>query len=168
MKMQLIIPIVAGMFLVTSCGALSEVSPTSPAASQQSASGQSTEPAWQIYTNAEAGFSISYPPTWQMEATPDENAGQLHRTTLMGSEGGLELEWGVGLGGACPQEYEPVKVAQGELPACHSQNSDGTEQWSLAGKQLGDISFAAIAHTSSATASSRDLVLKILSTLSFP
>ena len=83
-------------------------------------------------------------------------------------EGGLELYWGVGLGGACPEGYQPLRVAQGELPACHSQNADGTEQWSLAGKQLGQIFFTAVAYTSDSAASSRDLVLQILSTLGFP
>jgi hypothetical protein len=103
-----------------------------------------------------------------METMPDENAGQLHRILFSGPEGGLELEWGMGVGGACPEGYQPLKVAQGDLPACHSQNADGTEQWSLAGKQLGQIFFTATAYTSNTDASSRDLVFQILSTLSFP
>jgi hypothetical protein len=87
---------------------------------------------------------------------------------LKGPEGGLELNWGVGLGGACPEGYQPLKVAQGDLPACHSQNADGTELWSLAGKQLGEIGFSAFIYTSNTATHSREVVLQILSTLSFP
>jgi hypothetical protein len=158
MKTHLMAVIFAGMLLVSACGA--------PA--QDNGPTQNPEAAWQVYTNPEAGFGIRYPSTWQMEALPDENAGLLHRMLLKGPEGDLELVWGTGLGGACPEGYQPLKVAQGELPACHSQNADGTEQWSLAGKQLGQISFSAIAHTSNTATTSRDLVLQILSTLSFP
>lgn len=177
MKTHVVPVMLAGMFLVTSCGALprrtsaatpTEKPSTSSEATQVEGPTQSSEPAWQVYTNAEAGFGIRYPSTWLMEAMPDENAGQLHRILFSGPEGGLQLEWGTGVGGACPEGYQPVKVAQGDLPACHNQNADGTEQWSLAGKQLGQISFTATAYTSNTDASSRDLVLQILSTLSFP
>lgn len=177
MKTHLAIVMLAGVFLVTSCGApprgTSAATPAekpspSPAALQGEGPTQSPESAWQAYTNAEAGFGIRYPSTWQMEALPDDNAGQLHRVLFRGPEGGLQLEWGTGVGGACPEGYQPLKVAQGDLPACHIQNADGTEQWSLAGRQLGQISFTATAYTSNTDASSRDLVLQILSTLSFP
>jgi hypothetical protein len=165
MKIHLIIVMLTGMFLVTSCSASPQ---STSAATPADTPSPSSATAWQVYTNTEVGFGIRYPSTWQIEALPDENAGQLHRMLLRGPEGGVELDWGVGLGGACPEGYQPLKVAQGELPACHGQNADGTEQWSLAGRQLGQISFSAIAYTSDTAASSRDLVLQILSTLSFP
>lgn len=154
-----------GMLLVTSCG-------TSPPRASNAAPGQGSSPdpadAWQAYTNAEAGFKIRYPASWHAEAMPDENAGLLHRVSFTGPEGGVELMWGTGIGGACPEGYQPLKVAQGELPACHSQAADGTEQWSLAGKPLGEISFTGHAYTRNPSASSRDIVLQVLSTLSFP
>jgi hypothetical protein len=177
MKTYLMVILLAGMLLGTGCGASPQgtmaATPAdqlslSPATTQEEGPTQNAETAWQVYTNSEADFSIRYPSTWLMEALPDENAGQLHRVSISGPEGGLQLEWGIGLGGACPEEYRPVKVAQGDLPACHSQNADGTEVWRLAGKQLGQISFTATAYTSNTDANSRDLVLQILSTLSFP
>jgi PsbP-like protein len=165
MKKHLMIVMFAVMFLVGACSASPEqtstMTPSVPAT-------QSIESTWQTYTNAEAGFSIHYPYNWEVEAMTDDNEGQLHRVALKGQEGGLELHWGVGLGGACPDGYQPLKVAQGEIPACHGQKADGTELWSLAGKQLGDISFSGFAYTNDTSANSRDIVLQILSTLSFP
>ena len=99
---------------------------------------------------------------------PDENDGQMHRIALQGPEGGIELVWGVGLGGACPEGYQPMAVAQGTLSACHTQREDGTELWSLTGDPLPNDSFGGEAYTNDATEESRALVLQVVSTLSFP
>jgi putative hemolysin len=123
---------------------------------------------WQTYTNAEAGFSIAAPPTWSQQTLPDQNAGAIHGQAFTGPEGGVEVYWGVGFGGACPSGTEPVQLAQGELPACHTTNNDGTETWSQIGYQVeGGNSFSVRAYTSNAEPSSRDLVLKVLATLTF-
>jgi hypothetical protein len=126
------------------------------------------ETTWKTYTNAEVGFTIQYPSDWQEQDLPDENDGQLHHVALTGPEGGVELIWGVGLGGACPQGYEPIAVAQGTWPACHSQRDDGTELWSLAPPPIGDTNFAGFVYTNNTTAESREVVLQVISTLSFP
>lgn len=126
------------------------------------------ETSWKTYTNADAGFSIQYPDNWQQQDLPDENAGQMHHIALQGPEGGIELVWGVGLGGACPQGYQSVAVAQGEWPACYSQREDGTDLWSLAPPPIGDTSFGGFVYTNDTSAGSRELVLQVLSTLSFP
>jgi hypothetical protein len=123
---------------------------------------------WKTYTNAAVGFSIQYPANWQQQDLPDENAGQMHHISLQGPEGGMELVWGVGLGGACPDGYQPIAVAQGTWPACHTQRDDGTELWSLAGQAIGDTSFTGFVYTNDTTAESREVVLQTLSTLSFP
>jgi hypothetical protein len=162
-KSHLAIVTLAGILFVTSCGTAHP--PTQDAAPRSSPN--PTE-AWKTYTNAEAGFSIRYPSSWRMEPMPDENAGLLHRVSFQGQEGGIELDWGTGIGGACPEGYQPLELAQGDLPVCHSQSADGTEQWSLAGKQLDGISFGGNAYTSDASPASRDLVLRVLATLSFP
>ena len=65
-------------------------------------------------------------------------------------EGEVDLHWGVGFGGACPQGYTTVKVAQGELPACYIINADGTEVWAQIGKKLEATSFSADARTKNA------------------
>ena len=88
--------------------------------------------------------------------------------TLQGAEGVVDLQWGVGFGGACPQGYTAVKVAEGELPACYSKNADGTEVWTQIGKELEATSFSADARTNNADPASHDLVLAVLATLSFP
>ena len=123
---------------------------------------------WKTYTNAEVGFSIQYPANWEQQDLPDENDGQLHRIALQGPEGGIELVWGVGLGGACPEGYQPMAVAQGTWPACHTQRDDGTELWSLAGQPIGDTNFTGFVFTNDTTAKSREVVLQVISTLSFP
>ena len=91
---------------------------------------------WQTYTNAEAGFSLQMPPTWSGKTLPDQNTGAIHGQAFTGSEGGVEVYWGVGFGGACPSGTEPVQLAQGEVPACHATQADGTEVWSQIGYQV--------------------------------
>ena len=159
------------VIVLASCSSLAEnpQSPSStPTVSTTQAPDSEVEASWKTYTNAEVGFSIQYPSNWQEEDLPDENAGQMHRIALKGPEGGVELVWGVGLGGACPEGYQPITVAQGTLPACHTQREDGTELWSLAGTKTGNTSFAGEVHTNDATAESRAVVLQVISTLSFP
>jgi putative hemolysin len=131
-----------------------------------------TEPApageWQTYTNVEVGFSIQMPPTWSQQTLPDQNNGAVHGMAFTGPEGGVEVYWGVGFGGACPSGTEPVQLAQGELPACHTTNSDGTEVWSQIGYQVsGGNACSVRAYTSNAEPSSHDLVLQVLATLAF-
>jgi hypothetical protein len=123
---------------------------------------------WKTYTNADAGFSIQYPSNWEEQDLPDEVAGTRHHIVVKGPEGAVELLWGQGFGGACPEGYQPIPVANGTLPACHTQSGDGTERWSLTGDPLPNDSFGGEVYTNDATAESRALVLQVLSTLSFP
>ena len=139
-----------------------------PTVSATQASASEVEASWNTYTNAEVGFSIQYPANWQEQDLPDENDGQMHRIALQGPEGGVELVWGVGLGGACSQGYQPIAVAQGTWPACHNQREDGTDMWSLFPPPIGDTNFSGLVHTNDTTTDSRDVVLHVLSTLSFP
>jgi putative hemolysin len=135
--------------------------PASPVASPTAA-------AWQTYTNAEVGFSIEMPPTWSKQTLPDQNGDAIHGMAFTGPEGGVEVYLGVGFGGACPSGTEPVQLAQGELPACHTTNSDGTETWSQIGYEVSEgNSFSVRAYTSDAQPSSHNLVLQVLSTLTF-
>ena len=146
---------------------IQSASPT-PTVSATQAPASEVDASWNTYTNAEVGFSIQYPANWQEQDLPDENAGQMHHIALQGPEGGMELVWGTGLGGACPEGYQPIAVAQGTWPACHAQREDGTELWSLAGQPVGDTNFTGFVYTNDTTAKSREVVLQVLSTLSFP
>jgi hypothetical protein len=124
---------------------------------------------WQTYSNPEAGFSISYPAAWESEVLPDQNNALLHGVALKGAEGGVELYWGVGLGGACaPEAVQKIKVAGGELQTCYVKNADGTESWENITMELPAAGFSARAYTLDAAASSRELVLQVVSSLSFP
>lgn len=123
--------------------------------------------AWQQYVNSEAGFRIDYPATWTQEALPDQNNGLLKGVALRGPEGSIELSWGVGFGGACPDGYQPLAVAQGELNTCYVQNADGTENWEQIYTQLGDVTFGGRAFTSNADPASRETILASLATLAF-
>ena len=159
------------VMILASCSSFAQ-NPQSPSAaptvSATQAPSSEEDLSWKTYTNAEVGFSIQYPANWQQQDLPDENAGQMHHISLQGPEGGMELVWGVGLGGACPDGYQPIAVAQGTWPACHTQRDDGTELWSLAGQAIGDINFGGFVYTNDTTAESREVVLRVLSTLSFP
>ena len=159
------------VMVLASCSSLAENPPSpssTPTVSATQAPSSQVEASWNTYTNAEVGFSIQYPSNWQQEDLPDENSGQMHRIALKGPEGGIELAWGVGLGGACPDGYQPIAVAQGTWPACHSQREDGTDLWSLAPPPIGDTNFGGFVYTNDTTAESREVVLRVLSTLSFP
>jgi hypothetical protein len=157
MKFHYHVFLLAVFMMVAGCAAPAPAS-TAPTAA----------PDWQSYTNPEAGFSIRYPSTWKMEVLPDQNGGLLHGVSLKGVEGGVEIYWGVGLGGACPEGFQTIKVAQGELPACYVKSADGTERWENINKALPNTSFSARAFTADSASSSHELVLKVISTLSFP
>lgn len=128
----------------------------------------SIDSTWKEYANTEVGFSIRYPANWQEQGLPDENDGQRHHIALQGVEGGIELIWGTGLGGTCPDGYQPLTMAKGNLSACHSQRGDGTDMWSLESQTLGNTGFGGFAYTNDTTEKSRALVLQVVSTLSFP
>jgi len=139
-----------------------------PAATETAAGPSAPAGEWQTYTDAEVGFSIQVPTAWSNETLPDQNGGAIHGMAFTGPEGGVEVYWGVGFGGACPNGTEPVQLAQGELPACHATNADGTEVWSQIGYEVsGGNSFSVRAYTSDAQPSSHDLVLQVLATLTF-
>jgi len=123
---------------------------------------------WQTYANREAGFRIQMPLTWILQTLPDQNNGAIHGESFTGPEGGVEIYWGVGLGGACPTAREPIKLAEVEVTACHATSSDGTEAWSQIDYLVsGGNAFSNRAYTSNAQPSSHDLVLQVLSTLAF-
>lgn len=123
---------------------------------------------WKKYINTQVSFSIQYPANWQEQDLPDENDGQRHHIALQGAEGGIEFIWAAGLGGACPQGYQPMSVLKGSLRACHSQRDDGTEMWSLESQTLGNTGFGGFVYTNDTTAKSREIVLQVVSTLTFP
>ena len=121
---------------------------------------------WQTYTNP-LGFSIRYPANWSQLELPQQTGETIHTAALQGPEGEIDLHWGIGFGGACPQGYTTVKVAQGELPACYTKRANGTEIWAQIGKQLAATSFSADAHTSNAARPAMISSCEFLSTLSF-
>ncbi len=135
--------------------------------SSNQAPSSSIDPTWKKYTNAQVGFSIQYPSYWQEQTLPDENPGK-HNIDLNGTEGEVELIWGTGLGGACPEGFQLLAVAKGSLPACHGQRADGTDLWSLAAQSLGNTGFEGFVYTNDTTTKSREVVLQVISTLSFP
>jgi Tol biopolymer transport system component/putative hemolysin len=123
---------------------------------------------WQTYTNAEVGFSLQVPSTWSQGTLPDQNDGAIHGEGFTGPEGGVEVYWGVGFGGACPTGTDPVMLAAGEAQSCHIKKDDGTEEWTQIGSEVeGGTSFSVRAYTSDPQPSSQDLVLQVLSTLTF-
>ncbi len=158
MKTYLIFSLVFLLFLSAACTPVPAALPTSTLPVPE---------AWQTYTNP-VGFSIRYPATWSEEELSQQPGETFQTVVVQGSEGEVNLHWGVGFGGACPQGYTTVQVAEGELSACYARNADGTELWTQINKQLEATSFSAEARTNNADPASHDLVLEVLSTLSFP
>ncbi|MEM7128037.1 MAG: hypothetical protein AAF702_17005 [Chloroflexota bacterium] len=140
--------------------------------SEESKAEESSEPnstalTWQTYANPE-GFIISYPPHWQQAITSEANA-PMQQVTLSGPEGFVELSWGVGFGGACPEGVQPIQVAQGELNSCTSQYPDGRYAWNQVYASLPDpdVGFGARAETVGADPLDYETILQIFSTLTF-
>ena len=122
---------------------------------------------WQLYTNP-MGFAISYPATWTAQAQPPDSSNSgIQTDALKGPEGEVDLSWGVGFGGACPSGYTTVKVAQGDIQTCYQKNADGTESWTQMSHPLPKTGFQGRAATSNAQPASHDMILQILSTLTF-
>jgi putative hemolysin len=163
----------SGVALLTLATCVPMPPPAAPAAEVPASTATGAAPPgpvgdWQLYTDVEVGFSIQVPITWSSETLPDQKDGAIHGTSLTGPEGGVEVYWGLGFGGACPNGTEPVQLAQAEVPACHGSNADGTETWSQIGYEVdGGNSFSVRAYTNDAQPSSHDLVLQVLSTLTF-
>ena len=123
---------------------------------------------WQPYADAQVGYTLKAPSTWQPETLPDQNNGAIQGESYSGMEGGVEIYWGTGFGGACPGGTEPVQLVVGELPACHTTNSDGTEEWTQIGYQVeGGNFFSVRAYTSNSQPTSHDLIIQTLGTVTF-
>jgi hypothetical protein len=135
--------------------------PTSATPEQDAAGG------WQTYTNAEAGFSIRYPPNWSvMPSPPSTPEPDMNVDVLEGPEGRIELDWGQGFGGAC-YAYSALHLAQGQIPACYWVGDDGIHNWSLTAVKLPTVGVAGFAATVDAEPANADVVLAILATLTF-
>ena len=55
----------------------------------------------QSYQNGVVGYFIQFPTSWSQQTLPDQADGTLHGEAFTGSEGGVEVYWGTGFGGAC-------------------------------------------------------------------
>jgi Tol biopolymer transport system component/putative hemolysin len=165
--------LLAAAFLVAACLPMSTPAPVAtpvpaPQAVEPTVAATATAAAWQTFTDAEAGFSLQAPPTWTQQTLPDQNEGAIHGSGFAGPEGGVDVYWGVGFGGACTTGTTQVQLAAGEVPACHAANTDGTEVWSQIDYQVpGGSSFSSRAYTSNPQPSSHDTVLQVLATLTF-
>ena len=123
---------------------------------------------WQRIVNQEVGYALQVPASWNEQTLPDQNDGATHGMAYTGTQGGVEIYWGAGFGGACPTGTEPVELAVGEAQACHTTKSDGTEEWNQIGYVVeGGNAFSVRAYTSNAEQSSHEIVLQALSTLTF-
>jgi len=123
---------------------------------------------WQWQVSPEVGYALQVPPAWSEQPLPDQNDGAMHGMGYTGTEGGVEVYWGAGFGGACPTGTEPVLLAQGEVESCHTTKSDGTEEWSQIGYEVGGgNTFSVRAYTSDGQQSSYDVLIQALATLTF-
>ena len=159
MQVRTCLSLLVVLFLAVACAPLPPLIP--PTAVPQPAA---PPPAWQTYTNP-VGFSIQYPSSWKQAELPPAATAQ--GAGLDGPEGTVELWWGTGFGGACPEGTSTVKVAQGELPACHTVGADGINHWEQINKELATTSFSGRAYTRDSTQASADAVLAVLATLAF-
>jgi len=122
---------------------------------------------WKVYTNDEIKFSLRYPPNWISESVPVQTKEDYKQVTLKGKEGYLDLLWGSGFGGACPQEYEDISIKNATLKVCHGVDADGSESWGGFSKDLGYTGFTANAKAYPPHETNREVILKIISSMEF-
>jgi len=174
MQTRLLLSLLAISLLAVTCAPLPTSPPTAtlapgtateemPPASATPAM-QGAAPGWQTYTNTEAGFSIRYPPDWSQTVTSSDPP--MYGVALEGPQGGVELQWGEGFGGACSAPMA-LHAAQGQLSACYWVGDDGTRHWEQIYKMLPTTAFGARAYTKDAAPASADLVLAAFATLTF-
>ena len=65
---------------------------------------------WQTYANTDAGFSIQYPPDWSQTTT--SSSPPMYGIALDGPQGGMELQWYVGIAGLPPQAGRQYRSAE--------------------------------------------------------
>jgi putative hemolysin len=123
---------------------------------------------WQAVDNPQGGYTLKIPAEWSQQALPDQNSGQIHGEAYTGSEGGVEIYWGIGFGGACPEGFSKVQLADVQVDACYTKNADGTETWNMIDYVVpGGNTFSNRAYTGNLETSSHDLILQVLTTLAF-
>lgn len=122
---------------------------------------------WRTYNYSDVGFSMQYPPTWTSNANVANYAPVAEY--LKGSEGSVTIRFGTGFGGGCGQiNHQQVQIHNESLDSCHSVNSDGTETWREFGKVISStMSVDIMATVNAPYTSNRNIVLKILSTITF-
>lgn len=134
-------------------------------------SATTTPASWRSYRNDQGGFRIQYPSDWKFSEMPPQNAGSLKSAWIEGTEGGIELFWGTGLGGMCEEngvsKYIRVPAVQGGLQTCYSKDPKGMEQWNQISTPSLKPGFQARAWTKDARATSREIVLKVIASLNF-
>ncbi len=149
-----------------------EASPTATAALPAATRPVAVKDAsWLSYRNDQAGFGIQYPSEWKFSELPPENAGLRKGVRIEGAEGGIELDWGQGFGGMCEEDgvrkYIKIQAAQGSLQTCYFKDANGIEQWNQISTPNLRPGFQARAWTNDGRATSGELVLKVIATLTF-
>lgn len=123
---------------------------------------------WQWFVSPQVGYALQVPSTWIEATLPDQNDGAIHGVAYTGVEGGMEVYWGTGFGGACPTGTDPVMLATGEAQSCHLKKDDGTQEWNMIGYEVeGGNSFSNRAYTHDPQPSGEEVVLQSLSSLTF-
>jgi len=119
---------------------------------------------WKTYTHNGVEFSIKYPPLWKLNDMSNDS-GSLKSILFIGKEGTVEISYGFGFGGACPQCYKKMKVGSEQFNVCDSI-AGGVESWSM-DEQFEDYGIGILATANNPYSSNRNTILEILSTFKF-
>jgi hypothetical protein len=134
---------------------------------------QSISGNYSSYQSSEAGFTISFPSSWQIGKillTADNDQRPLTQSSrgviIKGIEGFIELLWGTGFGGGC-DKWETITIGNEKYPVCHLLRPDGSEDWRMISKNLKTFSFVMNGHANNPAPSKRYTILSIMSSLKF-
>jgi len=124
---------------------------------------------WKEYSSEEGGFSLKYPADWTIDDRTGEGSleyGPPKSVTFLGKQGRLQVDYGIGFGGACEEGYQPLLIGSEKFDVCHSILNNA-EHWSVAAKDFGKFGIGMFVDINKPYIHNRDFMLKILSTFKF-
>lgn len=118
------------------------------------------------YINRQANFSIKYPNSWNVAIKEgnEENRG----IRIQGRTGYIDLYWGEEHEGrGCAHRITQLQIQNGTIPVCNFKQDDDSEIWNEIMQDQGDVMVWSNAYAASPSASTRQIILDIYSTLTF-
>lgn len=118
------------------------------------------------YVNRQANFSIKYPNSWNVAIKDDDEEARGIR--IQGRTGYIDLYWGEEYEArGCAHRISELQIDNEKVPVCNFKQADNSEIWNEIIQDQGDLMVWSNAYAASPSASTRQVILDIYSTLTF-